>query len=183
MASHRHRTFLRLIISASLGQCLFAFGTITTFVVEPVAAQANGGNCALPNHPDASCTGVPAGIALTVVKGDLVVSAANAVVDSKDIRGCVRVTAPGVTIRNSKITCRRAPYAVDTFEVAGAWLTIQDSVISCAGRTGTTAIGEENVTVLRSDISGCENGFDTNKNMLIPGQAPLPPLTWLDRRR
>jgi hypothetical protein len=104
---------------------------------------------------------------LKVVKGDMVISTANAIVDGKDIRGCVRVTAPGVTIRNSKITCRRAPYAVDTIDVPGTWLTIQDSMISCADRTGTTAIGEENVTVLRTDISGCENGFDTNRNMLI----------------
>ena len=156
MTSHRFPKFLIVLIWASLLPSVFESGTL-----------ASGGNCALPNYPDASCTGVPAGTSLTVVNGDVVISTANTIVDSKDIRGCVVVTAPGVTIRNSRITCSDGPYSVDTYGVAGTWLTIQDSMISCANRTGATAIGEENVTVLRSDISGCENGFDTNRNMLI----------------
>jgi hypothetical protein len=148
------RKFATLIIWASLLPSLFA-------------SDAINASCALPSYPDASCTGVPSGTALTIVNGDMVISTANAIVDGRDIRGCVRVTAAGVTIRNSKIVCSTAPYAIDAFGVAGAWLTIEDSLISCANRTGATAIGEENINVLRSDISGCENGFDTNKNMLI----------------
>ena len=133
----------------------------------PRVVEAQAANCALPNYPDASCTGVPTGIALTVVNGNMTISTANTIVDSKDIRGCIIVTAPGVIIRNSKITCSNGSYAIDTIGVSGTWLTIQDSEISCGNRIGTIAIGEEQVTALRNDISGCENGFDTNKNMLI----------------
>jgi hypothetical protein len=160
-SNHHHETD-----TPSLFFSLFAApGNIGSLLVARVAAQSAG--CALPNYPDASCTGVPAGIVLTVVNGNLDISTANTIVDSKDIRGCVRVTAPGVIIRKSKITCSGGGYAIDTLGVAGAWLTIQDSTISCANRVGTTAIGEENVTALRNDISGCENGFDVNKNMTI----------------
>ncbi len=134
--------------------------------VQPVAAQSSG-NCALPNYPDASCTGVPPGTPLTVVNGNITLSTPNQIYEGKDVRGCIRVTASGVIIRNSRITCSDSPYAVDAIGVAGEWLTIQDSAISCANRIGATAIGEEQINVLRNDISGCENGFDVNKNMLI----------------
>jgi len=98
----------------------------------------------------------------------MTISTANTIVDSKDIRGCVIVKAPGVIIRNSKITCTNNGYVVDTIGVSGTWLTIQDSTLSCGNLTGGgSAIGEEQITVLRNDISGCENGFDVNKNMLI----------------
>jgi hypothetical protein len=97
----------------------------------------------------------------------MTISTANAIVDSKDIRGCVEVTATGVIIRKSKITCTTRLYAVDTIDVAGTWLTIQDSEISCGYRLSTHAIGEEQITVLRNNIYGCENGFDVNKNMAI----------------
>ncbi|HSX43541.1 MAG TPA: DUF4082 domain-containing protein, partial [Candidatus Saccharimonadales bacterium] len=59
--------------------------------------STSGGNtgsaCPLPKYPDATCTGVPAGTSLTVVSGDMNISTANTVVDSKDIRGCIDVTA------------------------------------------------------------------------------------------
>lgn len=135
-------------------------------VIEPVQAQTSG-SCALPNYPDASCTGVRAGTSLTVVNGNMTISTANTVVDSKDIRGCITVTAPGVVIKNSKITCSGTPYAIDYYQVSGTWLTIQDSTITCTGGDGSTAIGEEQVTALRNNISACENGFDVNKNMTI----------------
>jgi len=124
-----------------------------------VAAQAQ-------TYPDESNTGVPPGTVLTVVNGNMTISTANAIVDGKDIRGCVNVTAPGVVIRNSKITCGGG-YAIDYYNIAGTWLTIQDTEISCSNQLGGTAIGEEQVTALRNNIHSCENGFDVNKNMLI----------------
>src|SRR5262249_12135120 len=59
------------------------------------APPANRAGCAPKpsacGYPDATNTGVPAGTALTVVNGDLTVSTAGAVVDAKDIRGCVLI--------------------------------------------------------------------------------------------
>jgi hypothetical protein len=157
------RGLARLAIATLAAAILLSAGFST--VTRPVAAQGSAGNCALPNYPDASCTGVPPGITLTVVNSGMTISTANTIVDGRDIRGCVRVTAPGVIIRNSRITCS-GPYVIDTIGVAGTWLTIQDSEIACING-GMAAIGEEQVTALRNDISGCENGFDVNKNMTI----------------
>jgi len=163
------RPFARLMLAALATAIVLGIGlpgTTESGLVARVAAQA--GNCALPNYPDATCTGVPAGTALTVVTGNMTITTANTIVDGQDIRGSVSVKAAGVVIRNSKITCTNGGFAVDTIGVSGTWLTIQDTTISCGNLVGgTTAIGEEQVTVLRTNISGCENGFDVNRNMLI----------------
>jgi hypothetical protein len=139
---------------------------VTSSPPPPPPPPVSQSSCALPGYPDASCTGVPAGRVLTVYNGDLVINTANAVIDSMDIRGCVYVMASGVMIKNSKISCA-GPYTIDYTGGSGAYLTIQDSTIDCQNHTGATAIGEEEVNSLRNNISGCENGFDTNKNMLI----------------
>lgn len=74
-------------------------------------------------------TGVPAGTKLKVHNGDLTISKRGAVVDGLDVRGFVRVTAPGVTIKNSVIRGRatsRIAYLVQISDAAkGA--TIIDS--------------------------------------------------------
>jgi hypothetical protein len=87
------------------------------------------------------------------------------VISGKTI-GCLGVDAPGVVIRNSKISCGGG-YAVFRGDVTnpGTPLVIEDSEISCGG--GGTAIGEANVTALRLNIHDCENGFDVNENVVV----------------
>jgi hypothetical protein len=116
--------------------------------------------------PDASNTGVPAGTSLSAYTGPSTVSAANTVIDGKTI-GCLRVTAPGVVIRRSKITCSGG-YAVLSADgdYSGAPLLIEDSELDCTN-TGGTALGEANITVRRANIHGCENGGDINQNITI----------------
>jgi hypothetical protein len=120
----------------------------------------SGGGCALPAYPDASCTGVPAGTSLTVVNGDLTIKTANTVIDGREIRGCVTVQAPGVVIRNSKVSC---PNFIVISSFGGAYtgdgLLVEDSEIDCQN-TGGTAMGDTNFSVRRVNIHGCENGFD-----------------------
>jgi hypothetical protein len=114
--------------------------------------------------PDASNTGVPAGVALTVVNGDQTFNTPNQVVDAKDINGCVSVTAPGVHITRSKIHC--ASFEVVQHGDKGVpedRLVITDSEISCTSGTGGTAVGDTNVTLDRDEITGCENGFDADQ--------------------
>jgi hypothetical protein len=150
-------------MAAVAAALLIGFGLLD--VVRPAEAQTTSAGCPLPNYPDASCTGVPAGITLTVVNGGVDITTPNTVIDSKDIRGCVSIHAPGVIIRNSKIACSSS-YAVDSIGYTGTWLLIEDSEIQCNNTSGT-AVGEENVTIRRTSIYGCENGFDVNKNFLI----------------
>lgn len=129
-----------------------------------IAGQEGGtdpfGTC----WPGPANTGVPAGTVLTVVTGNQTYSTPNQVISGKDIRGCVSVTAAGVTIKNSKITCSNF-YAVDFF-ASGARLTLQDDTISCGNAPGT-GVGEIRVTAIRVNISGCENGFDADSDVTV----------------
>ena len=117
--------------------------------------------------PDATNTGVPAGTSLTVVNGNLDVTQAGAVIDGKDIRGCVNVKAPGVTIRRSKITCTDF-YVVASFadSYSGGGLVIEDSELDCRNTNGT-AMGSYGVTARRLNIHNCENGFDIDNTMTV----------------
>jgi hypothetical protein len=117
--------------------------------------------------PDGSNTGVPAGINLTVVSGDMTITKAGTVVDGKDIRGCVSVRAAGVLIRNSKITCPRS-YVVSSFadSYTGTGLLIEDSEVSCGNGPGT-ALGDTNITARRVNVHGCENGADVDINFTL----------------
>lgn len=117
--------------------------------------------------PDASNTGVPPGTKLTVVNGDLEVNKAGAVVSGKDIRGCITVDAPNVTIRDSKITCTGF-YGIASFTGAysGGRLRIEDVEVDCQDHN-TTAVGSFNVTALRMNIHGCENGFDIDNTFTV----------------
>src|SRR5262245_33366993 len=132
-------------------------------LVVPVSAQGSGG-CPLPNYPDASCTGVPAGTALTVVNGSMTISTANTIVENRDVRGCITVTAPGVTIRNVKVA---APciYAIRNESTSGTRLVIQDTDISCGGEF--TGISSSNFTAVRVNIHDCENGLSIGSNLTL----------------
>jgi hypothetical protein len=124
--------------------------------------------CPLPAYPDARCTGVPAGNNLTVHNGDLDIGTANTVIDGQDIRGCVRIHAPGVVIRRSKITCG-GPYVVGSYadDYSGTGLVLEDVEISCSNVMHSAGVGDHNFTVRRADIHSCENGFDVDGHAVI----------------
>lgn len=54
--------------------------------------------------PDATNTGVSAGVTLTPYYGDLVIDTAGAVISGLDIHGSVFINAPNVTLENCKVT-------------------------------------------------------------------------------
>ena len=137
-------------------------------VVRSAQGRPRGGSCSAPQFPDASCTGVPAGTALTRYAGPSTISVPGTVVDGK-VLGCVRVTAPGVVIRRSKISCANpATDVVGSFDgdYSGTPLLLEDVEIDCQDGPGT-AVGEARVTVRRADIHGCENGFDINQSVTV----------------
>jgi len=120
-----------------------------------------------PGFPGADTTGAPARIRLTAYTGPSTISTPNTVISGKTM-GCVRVTAPGVVIRNSKISCSESNYAVESGDgdYTGAELRLEDTEIDCRNTNGT-AVGEANVTARRLNIHGCENGFDMNQNVTV----------------
>ena len=136
--------------------------TATTKASAPPPAPSTGSS-PLPAFPDASCTGVPAGTSLTTHNGSITVSTPGTVIDGLDVHGCVQIETTGVVIRNSRISCTGG-YVV--YGHTNASFRIEDSEVDCANTNGT-AIGDTNITVLRVDVHGCENGFDADQNVDI----------------
>lgn len=123
-------------------------------------------SCALPNYPNETCTGVPAGTVLTIINGDLEIKTAGTVVDGKDIRGCVIVQAPNVTIRNSKITCTSF-YGVASYQSSDeGGLLIEDVEVDCANHN-STGISFQGMIARRVHIHGCENGLDILSDVVL----------------
>ena len=111
---------------------------------------------AFPSFPDANCTGVPPGTTLTP-SGGMTITVAGTVINARDIAGQVVVSAPNVTIRNSRIRSN-AMWVIDNNSTG---LLIEDSEIGNLPVSGQNnchnAIGDANFTVRRTEISGCEN--------------------------
>ncbi|HEX3082271.1 MAG TPA: hypothetical protein VHQ86_03385, partial [Candidatus Saccharimonadia bacterium] len=157
--------------AGAIGGQMVVFGSTPTPTATPTptptAAPAPGG-CALPKYPDASCTGVPAGTILTNAT-DMTITTPGAVISGKNITGCIDVRAPGVIIKNSRITCYDF-LGIQTNGAAesGTPLVIQDSDISCNDSNGHpgpgTAITGLNFNSFRNNIHGCENGFSNDGN-------------------
>ena len=108
------------------------------------------------------------------MNGDLTVSQAGAVVDGKDVHGCVNVKAPHVTVRRSKITCTGFFGVASLAEwYKGGGLTVEDTEISC-GNTNGTGIGSYGVVARRVNIHNCENGFDVDTSVTVTGKNFAP---------
>jgi hypothetical protein len=112
--------------------------------------------------PNASNTGVPPGTTLSP-SGSMTISTAGTVVDARDIKGCVTVNAPNVTIRNSRVTCDGS----GAIWSRSTGLTVEDSTVQCGNKVGQTAITPANYTVRRVDASRCENILWAGGNVLI----------------
>ena len=116
--------------------------------------------------PNAASTGVPAGVALKTYTGSSTISKANTVINGKTL-GCIRVMAPGVVIRNSRISCRGSVVVASyDGDYSGAPLVLENVEISCQNSPGT-AVGDSRVVVRWADIHGCENGFDINQKITV----------------
>jgi hypothetical protein len=155
-----YRVHAKFLGNASLGKA--RSGSKTLFVV---AGVGTSGPTGFPNETN---TGVPAGTKLTAYTGPSTISKANTVIDGKTM-GCIQVTAPGVVIRNSHISCRPsyAAVTVDDGDLTGGTpLLLQDVEIDCQNGSGN-GVGEAMVTVQRANIHGCENGLDINQAITV----------------
>lgn len=118
--------------------------------------------------PDATSTGVPAGVTLTA-SGDVIVNKAGTVISGLDIRGSVYINADNVTVENCKITSGGWSVIKVKSGVTGA--VVQDCTIDGTGHapdgTGNQGI-EGQGTFLRNNISNVENGITiTGNNSVI----------------
>ncbi len=165
----KSRASAYLTIATLAASLLPAVGLPTAFfpvgnLVVSVAAQSSDRGCALPDYPDASCTGVRSAAALSVVNGNVTISTANSIYADKDVRGCITVTAPGVTIRNVRVS-DRCIFGIRNESTSGARLIVEDTEISCEGEF--TGISNSNFTARRVNIHDCENGLSIGRDVTL----------------
>jgi hypothetical protein len=159
----------------------------------PVRTGADGAPApAYSDWPDARSTGVPAGVVLRRVDGNLQLDRAGMVVDGIDLHGCIILVADNVTIRNSRIqgSCAEGTIGprydahprhtlIENVEVDGLNLSTSFSLISgedftclrCKLHGGGTGIrAGDNVTVQDSYLYGNHVGGEShNTAMSIHG--------------
>lgn len=115
--------------------------------------------------PDASSTGVPAGVTLTP-SGDLVITQAGAVITGLDIKGTVWIDAPNVTLENCKITA--ASFAVVQIKQGATGVVVQNCEINGVGTNndGSNGISGQG-TFIGNNIYNVENGINVQGSSVI----------------
>lgn len=112
--------------------------------------QTSPGRC---GFPDALSTGPTSGL---TPSARTQYATANETVSGVAITGCVEVHAPGVTFRNVSFNVQGCFWGVRNFSTG---LSVVDSAITCGGTNGT-AFGSSDLSLLRVEISRCENGLN-----------------------
>jgi hypothetical protein len=138
-------------------------GSSTSPATNPAlhGCASNPGSC---GYPTTATAGVPAGTALTVINGDYTIKTNGAVLENKEIHGCVDVDAANVTIRNTRII-GQCFYGVSTYGATGT--TVLDRVeINCVNGSGTGLAGP-NFAAHAVYIHDCENGLEINNNSSV----------------
>lgn len=137
-----------------------AYATITaTTPADPTPTpgnncQANPEACGFPGP---NTTG--AGTTTSTLNGNQVFSTPGQVVANTQINGCVEVRANNVTFRNVFINGSSGCFwVVQNF---GTGLQVIDSTISGNGGNGT-CIGSSGLSLLRVELTGCENGLNVS---------------------
>ena len=116
--------------------------------------------------PDATNTGVPAGVTLTP-SGDLVITQAGTVISGLDIKGNVYINAPNVTIENCRIT--DANWAVVQIKSGVTGTVIQNCEINGVGTVeGSCGISGQG-TFIGNNIYNVENGINLTGSSTIEG--------------
>ena len=93
-----------------------------------------------------------------VLNGDQTFRAAGQTIANTTINGWVEVRAANVTFRNVKINGPGCFWVVQNFS---SGLQVIDSTISGAGGNGT-CIGSSGLSLLRVELTGCENGLNVS---------------------
>ncbi len=119
--------------------------------------------------PDATNTGVPAGVTLTP-SGDVVITQAGAVVSGLNITGSVYIRADNVTLENCKVTS--GGWAGVTIDPGVTGAVVQNCTIDGTGRapdgTGNQGIMGSG-TFIGNNIFNVENGIVPGSNSVIQG--------------
>lgn len=143
----------------------------------PTSLQVDGGpatrSCPpLPAFPDASCTGVTPGVALTVVTGDQTYGSSfnGQTISGKDFRGIVKVTGANITFKDCIFRGRAVSFntgLIDTSDSTGT-ITLQDVEVAPSNPSATIdGMWLTNTNVYRAHVHGGVDGIKTFGNVLI----------------
>lgn len=140
--------------------------------VRIVSGTGGTASCPLPAYPNATCTGVPAGTALTVVTGNKTYSTAGQVISGLDVHGKVIINANNVTLKNSIVRGPAAGGCANgaAIETHGTGIVIQDVEVLMENPTACLDgvwTFNSSVTILRANIHGGVDGVKTGSNILI----------------
>jgi hypothetical protein len=135
------------------------------FQTQAWAAERDTTAASISAFPDATTTGVPAGVTLTP-SGSLVIDTSDAVIEGLDIKGSVIINAPNVTLKNCKVTSTDKNVVLVKPGITGA--VIENCEIDNRSAGGQCIAGQG--TFLRNNIHDCADGIDVRgDNTLIQG--------------
>ena len=128
----------------------------------PPSPPADAGARAGPGvRPNAGNTGVPPGVTLTVVEGDLVVTDDGASVDARDVHGFLIIRASNVHVTRCLVRGRATSGNASVIDVqSGTGAVIEDTEVAVAfPSAGVDGFGGSHFTVRRLDIHGGVDGM------------------------
>jgi hypothetical protein len=116
--------------------------------------------------PDSTNTGVPVGMVLTPVAGDIIVTTPGTIIEGKDISGFVSIRAANVTVRYCKIRGRGTSFVyyglIDTRDAGCVNANIyQNTLASDYPQFWLNGVDGGNFTALRNDVSRVTDQFNT----------------------
>ena len=115
--------------------------------------------------PNASNTGVPAGVTLKP-SGSITVTQNGTVIDGLDVSGSIRVQANNVTIKRTRI--RNPGGQAITVSPSTSGTVIEDVELDGTGnKDSSSAVGDSNYTIRRAHIHHFGEGPRANGNVLI----------------
>src|SRR5882672_7893577 len=119
--------------------------------------------------PDATNTGVPAGVSLTVMNGDVTVSMNDTTIDAQDIHGFLIIKASRVRVTRSIVRGRVATANGAGIRMqSGTDILIEDTEVALANPSAyLDGISGSNFTVRRANIHGGVDGMKLGSNSTV----------------
>ncbi len=145
----------------------YLLGSVLLYVGGSVPGQTEDQKFAADatGFPDATNTGIPAGVTLKA-SGPLVINSPGAVIQGLDISGGVIINAPNVTLLNCKVTSGGYQVVLINKGITGA--VVQNCEIDNQGGGGVGIAGQGTFTA--NNIHGCVDGIDVRgDNTVIQG--------------
>ncbi|MCV9967686.1 hypothetical protein OIU34_38330 [Pararhizobium sp. BT-229] len=143
-----------------------ASSTVAVGTVAEGTGAATVATATTAGFPDATTTGVKAGVAMTKHTGTLRITEDNAVISNMEVTGDIIIDAKNVTMSNIKLISNTPWHALRVMDDASGF-TLKDSEIDGRGTTDNAIYGFG--TFLRNDLHDAENGMNVWGPAVVEG--------------